>query len=473
MIPVSIYALTRIDDTGMMGKLERQMSRRKRILNVKGWEVEGIGRLSDHLYQIMPEFPGMKFFYSFMIPKIGKEFDLLRISKDYVVNIELKSKNVSEEVIKKQLIQNRYYLSSLGRNIRSYTYISGEDRLFRLSKGEYLVEADWDRLKEDLLKQQDEYDGDVEDLFDETHFLISPLTDSEKFLNREYFLTYQQRDIRNQILKNIARPEMRMQGFYGLPGTGKTLLLYDIAMSLSVKQRVCVLHFGFFPDELKHLNERLKRIDFYSCRGMNSLPAMDEYAYILVDEGHQMNGKQLDELLEYSSQTKTPVIFAYDQEEAIVKDENDSVLDDRLAGEKDYIEYSLTNRIRMNKELSTFIHSIVCPVKYSHRREYPSVELAYAGSQMELDILLGEFNKNGYVYIEDASDTTCKEFDKVVMVIDDKFYYDAEGNLRANDGIKKYSVRNLFHGLNRAKNNIGIVVYNNETMLGEVLNILQ
>lgn len=39
------------------------------------------------------------------------------------MNIELKSGAVSDETIRKQLTQNRYYLSVLGRPIYSYTYI--------------------------------------------------------------------------------------------------------------------------------------------------------------------------------------------------------------------------------------------------------------------------------------------------------------------------------------------------------------
>ena len=47
--------------------------------------------------------------------------------------MELKSGEVTDEAIRKQLLQNRYYLAPLGRTIRSYTYISSQDRLVRLT----------------------------------------------------------------------------------------------------------------------------------------------------------------------------------------------------------------------------------------------------------------------------------------------------------------------------------------------------
>ena len=63
-------------------------------------------------------------FIRFRFRDWGKEFDLLQIKEDQIVNIELKSGVVSDEAICRQLLQNRYYLSVLGRTIHSYILIS-------------------------------------------------------------------------------------------------------------------------------------------------------------------------------------------------------------------------------------------------------------------------------------------------------------------------------------------------------------
>ena len=74
------------------------------------------------------------------------------------------------------------------------------------------------------------YQGNIDDLFQAELYLISPITEPARFLKKEYFLTSQQRDIQRQILKKLRISRFGYFCFTGLPGTGKTLLLYDIAM---------------------------------------------------------------------------------------------------------------------------------------------------------------------------------------------------------------------------------------------------
>ena len=244
MKAISIYALTRNQNMECVQKLERQLSSRDFFLRIKEWELESMKALVKQLELHMEEVYKLRFFYSFQIPKLGKEFDLLQIKDDQIVNIELKSGIVSDEAIRRQLIQNRYYLSVFGKPILSYTYISSEDHLVRLTNHDHIVEGDWKQLCIALGKESPDYEGDIEDLFQAELYLISPLTEPERFLKKEYFLTSQQRDIERQILKRIRGERGGYFWFSGLPGTGKTLLLYDIAMKLSVRQRVCIIHCG-------------------------------------------------------------------------------------------------------------------------------------------------------------------------------------------------------------------------------------
>ncbi|MBO7096481.1 MAG: hypothetical protein J6V94_05930 [Lachnospiraceae bacterium] len=132
MKPINIYALTRLNDPELMSKVERQMSGRGRYIKIREWETEGLRLFSERLQSVCSDACLLTFYYSYTMQKLGKEFDLIRIADDQIVNIELKSGNVSNEAIRSQLIQNRYYLSTLGKPVYYYTYISGQDRLVRL-----------------------------------------------------------------------------------------------------------------------------------------------------------------------------------------------------------------------------------------------------------------------------------------------------------------------------------------------------
>ena len=522
MKPINIYILTRIDDTLDQARLERQMSGRGRFLNIKEWETKGLKRLSDKLSDVMEKGTALKFFYSFTMPKLGKEFDLLRISSDSVVNIELKSGNVSDEVIKRQLEQNRYYLSTLDRPMYSYTYISESDRIVRLSGGGRLIDTTWEELAQTLGKQQDCYEGHIEDLFREDRYLISPLTDPLRFLRGDYFLTSQQKDIRNNILKDVLekpgviRNRVTVHGFTGLPGTGKTILLYDIAMQLSVTSKVCVLHFGSHEKELEHLDERLKRVDFYYCDASAPIELPEEYSAILVDEGHRLSAMNLKDVMGMADRFGAPVIISYDREDTIAYEERNHDGSELIEQIEGFNGYKLTNRIRLNSELSAFITRLMY-TGGSHRRDFPSVSVAFAPDGPQTDTLLKDFIDQGYIHIYDeamnkmgtarfdisidpdlnegsieVNEATCREFNRVVMVLDDSFIYEKNGYLRSvstmedpgpagtdrGDGDMKQAdtvsvVRNLFHGLSRAKEKIAIVVKGNVPVFEQILTILQ
>ena len=219
MKAISIYTITRNQNTEYLQKLERQLSGRDVFLKIREWELDSMKALVSELERHIQAVYALRFFYSFQIPRLGKEFDLLQIKEEQILNIELKSGQVSDEAIRKQLIQNRYYLAALGKPIRSYTYISSQNRLVRLTNHDRIVEADWEQLCRDLQQESADYPGDIEDLFQAELYLISPLTEPERFLKKEYFLTYQQRDIERQILKKIramGKPVVVNGGHYYL-----------------------------------------------------------------------------------------------------------------------------------------------------------------------------------------------------------------------------------------------------------------
>ncbi len=535
MKSISIYTITRNQNIEQLQKLERQLSGRDYFLKMREWELESMKALTAELETCMEDVYALRFFYSFQIPRLGKEFDLLQIKEDQIVNIELKSGVVSDEAIRRQLLQNRYYLSVLGRTIHSYTYISSQNRLVRLTNHDHIAEADWDELCRSLKRESPDYDGNIEELFRAELYLISPLREPERFLQKEYFLTAQQRDIERQILKGIRTKHSGYYWFSGLPGTGKTLLLYDLAMKLSVRQRVCMIHCGESGEDWRILHKRLHRIDFLSasqlslqlvrqtmnenmCTEEPSDTFLESYSAILVDEAHLLSGEQL-KVLE-ARKKQIPVIFSSDTEDMISPEELDREISQRLAGLPDVQSFHLTNRIRTNAELSSFIQNMMDLSRRKGQKGYPNIEVVYANDDTEAVCLLQGYARRGYRYktidaqisadpaidvqINDSqvnnvktndrktklADSAVRDVNCLVVVLDERYYYDEDGYLRTrkicedayettcittcrDKKDQKSDVRLLFHQLNQAKEKLAIVIKDNPSVYDTILDILQ
>lgn len=470
MRSISIYALTRNQNTDSLSKLERQLSGREYFLKIREWELQSMKALVRQLESHMTKVCSLRFFYSYQIPKLGKEFDLLQIKDDQIINIELKSGAVSEEAIRKQLMQNRYYLSVLGRSIQSYTYISSQNRLVRLTNHDHIAEADWTELCRLLQKESSDYQGNIDDLFQAELYLISPITEPSRFLKKEYFLTSQQRDIQRQILKKLRISRFGYFCFTGLPGTGKTLLLYDIAMKLSRRQQICMIHCGNAGKEWKMLHKRLQRIAFLSDNQLTENTELKHYSVVLVDEAHLLSSEKLQILLT-QSEGEFPVIFSSDSEDAICPEElgvNTLKLIENLP---EIQMFHLTNRIRTNAELSSFIQNMLHLTDRKTSKPYPHVSVVYANNEEEAAALLEDYIHQGYEY----EITAVRDIKRFVIILDERYYYDQNRYLRSKYLNKegRSDVRNLFHQLNQAKEELSIIVRENTYVYETLLTLLQ
>lgn len=465
MKSVSIYALTRKQNLSNLSRLECHLSERDRPLKVRAWEINSMRALVDRLEKYMPEVYRLRLFYSFQILRLGKEFDLLQVKENQIVNIELKSGAVSEDAIRRQLIQNRYYLSILGRPVRSYTYISSQNRLVRLTNHDHIVEAEWEQLCAELQEKSADFSGNLEDLFQAEWYLISPLTQPERFLKKEYFLTAQQKDIERQILKSIRIKRGGYYHFSGLPGTGKTLLLYDIAMKLSGRQMVCIIHCGASGQEWKRLHERLRRIVWVSDSQITAEMRLDEYGTVLVDEAHLLDKETLENIVEAAG--KRPVIFTSDCEDQLSPEEVDQSVKLGIAKLPEIQTFRLTNRIRTNEEISSFVQNMMHIPDYKSGRRFPHVTVFYANDDQEAANLIQDAKKQGYQHLLE-SEVAEKAYDSVAIILDGNYFYDSKKYLRS----KKRTVRNLFHQLNSAKEKLMLIVKDNEPFYAMLLGLL-
>lgn len=428
------------------------------------------------------------FFVGYMIPQIGKEFDLLRFNKANVVNIELKSK-ASEDKILKQLKRNRYYLQFLDKEVSLFTYIQETRKLYMLDE-DHLTSVSRDELYKELIKDCDEFD-DINKLFNPSNYLISPFNSTKKFMEEEYFLTEHQEEIRTNVMKVVETSTTEFMALTGAAGTGKTLLTYDIAKELRNKgKRVLIVHCAQLNSGQKILQNNYEW-DICMAKTIKDTD-LTQYDIIIVDEAQRIYQAQFNDIKVNAEKKKMKCIFSFDEKQYLHNNEKSRNMAEQISKILTQPIYKLTDKIRTNKEIASFIKPLFnCNEKLSNLK-YANIDLCYCSQKQEVILLSKHLQQKGWKiprYTPGTHSTFCyeeygtveeesahavigQEFDKVVAIIDNSFRYDGDGKLIANN--EYYSQRQmLYQILTRTRQKLYVIILNNEPMLKRCLEILR
>lgn len=271
MDAVNLYQLSNIyvlkNDKNYSLKLKRfyqEISAAKGNNSVKENELDTIYSFVNEILDIDDNISVLDdFFCGFSIPHISKEFDLLKLYKSKcVINIELKSQLIDKQDIEKQLLENRFYLSHLKLKIYNFTYVmqsSSKGLVFRLSENG-LEESSITDIYDILCQKGKTINRNIEELFSVEKFLISPFNDTEEFWSGHYFLTDHQRSIKEEFYTDILYDRF-VYGLSGEAGTGKSLLIYDLAREICKRSKVCIIHCGYLNRGHKKLNTKSENLD--------------------------------------------------------------------------------------------------------------------------------------------------------------------------------------------------------------------
>ena len=210
-----------------------------------------------------------------------------------------------------------------------------------------------------------------------------------------------------------------------------------------------------------------------------------------------MGAQAFEKIRQYGIKWNAPIVISYDNADCVSPKERPGIGALVFENREDFKGYRLTNRIRLNSELSSFLRTLFSASR-GYKREYPNVSVSYGGNMEEAVQLIRYYEKEGYVFIWDrglgireeggggfpreAADrvemgtVTGEEFDAVVMLVDDSFYYDEARFLRNRESEGSGDVArvmNLFHGLSRAKKRIALVILDNLRLTEQIYAVLQ
>lgn len=462
---------------------EKLLSNRLKPTNLGEREKCSLFFLVDLLLQKNTKFEMLdNFYYSYTIPHIGKEFDLLKIDDKKILNIELKSEDVGLDRIKAQLLRNYNYLKYLSKEMYLFTFVSDSKTFYKLDENLNLILVNIEEVLNVINSFNSNSYPDIDKLFKSGDYLVSPNASPEKFINEQYFLTSQQEYIKNKILgiinyKNIIK-------ITGEAGTGKTLLLFDIAKEFANTNKVLIINCNK-PNEAHDLiKNSLNNINIVTQLELISYPeAIKDYDYILLDEAQRMNDF-LWQILNINLDKK--IIFSLDPKQVLTKEEinaNYSSLIDKLGA----VKYRLSNRIRINNSIKEFTYRLFDKSRKTYPLDLSYVKIHYASTPKELSEYFKIYQGN-YTYISipntnydsgminrvDISEVVGKDYENVLMVLDGNYFYTSNKLSSTNSKKNDYLyLKILYQGLSRTRENVSLIIYKNKKLFKEILENLK
>lgn len=458
---------------------------------IKNYELNGIEAFVDELLKANNNISIVNRYYlGYSIPQIGKEFDLLRFGHNYIINIEIKTESSIEKILKQQQ-KNKYYLSFLDKPLHIYTFISNENKLYKLvirNNGDEIEEITFNELCNILMSQEVVTFNNIDDLFNPSDYLVSPFNFPEKFMSEGYFLTVQQEQIYKEIQTKLSDTVTNFIALTGGAGTGKTLLTYHIAKeTIQRGKKVLILHCAPLNSGHQILMDEYN----WSIYMPKYAPNTIDFDLIIIDEAQRMYPYQFDKYIREVRTLNKKCIFSYDEKQYLRDNEKQYHTKERIEKELLCTPYKLTDKIRTNKEIAYFIRQLFNIKKNIPNIDYTNIELTYCKDCYSAKLLLQDLLERGWktpnytpgtrsffhyeAYLsndtESAHSVVGQEFNNVVVVIDESFKYNSQGDLIADNTY--YSQRQmLYQIITRTRKKLHIVIINNEVMLNRCIDIL-
>ncbi|KIH76736.1 Uncharacterized conserved protein [Geoalkalibacter ferrihydriticus] len=462
-------------------------------IDIKDKEVEDLRCLVEKLYETTENRDIFDNFYlGYKIPQISKEFDLLRITNSCAINIELKLKS-TEEQVQRQLHKNNFYLSHIGIKVLLFTYITEENALYALYENDKIKKVEFSYLEAHLKDQNDQNFSEIESLFDPSSYLVSPFNSTKKFMNNEYFLTNHQEELKNNILNTIkVSTGTEFISVTGSAGTGKTLLVYDIAkVTIESSKKTLLIHCG----NLNNGQDKLKTDYSWNIIPIKSINSIYLLAYdvIIIDEAQRIRLDQLQEIVKKAKVHKFKCIFSYDKNQTLANWEQSNAVEEYIKNLPCIKNYGLTDKIRTNKEIASFIKTLFNNRKNLEIKSKDNIYINYFDNNDDAKSLLeclrenkweiirftpSQYNKEHHeIYFESFCKSSHgvigQEFDKVAIVIDKFFSYNEDGSLYYKSETYYNAVKMLFQNITRTRKKLNIVIISNKCVLDRCLSVLK
>ena len=447
-------------------------------------------------------------FFGFKIDKIVcGDFDFIKVNEKNVVNIEFKDitnaknqdiENYKEKLLKQLKIRKRL-LSVFKRDVVSIGFIQNKNNLFfyKLENNKLCSIKPIEVLKHLTYSKTDYSISNLSDYLNKETLNISPVNQGSLFLNNVYELTNQQQNIIDEIKKLKSK-------FYlvkGKAGTGKSLVAFELAEYFSNNGKKTILFFLSPNSDLyREFNSKefeILTLDMYNDENRSVNSGFDkvyneDFDLLIIDEAQRLYEAQVNEL-EKVIKGNRHCIFLLDSEQNLVSDNEGKLITNKITKlvNKEH-QFRLTELLRFNKHIEAFIRKLFKMGDIKGNPNEANIDIIKIINDNEalkyVDYLrenysyvllkpleTGTITKN-YKYDDHAYNVIGKEFENIIIILDERYFYDSENGLQISKEKNRYKGSHNLLKLNyelvtRVKNKITILIVGNDELYENMIEI--
>lgn len=249
-----------------------------------------------------------------------------------------------------------------------------------------------------------DYSVDPDREFVPSNYLVSPFNSTDKFIAGEYFLTTAQQRIKEEIFNKLNQSLFMYFSLSANAGTGKTLMMYDIAKELIANgEKPIIIHCGIINSGHESLCETYNW-KIYPIREITSITIdciFDDCSLLFIDEAQRIRESQLQLIILKSIELQIPIVFSYDVKQYLKAGETRDIAEHLTTHHAD-IKLSpkkLTTKIRTNKELASFITNLLDIGSSKDHLSYNCVSIDYFDNTEDLKGYINFLRKTGWTSI--------------------------------------------------------------------------
>ena len=435
-------------------------------------------------------------FENFIVGYSGSDknhsLDLIKLSKNMALNIELR--HITDiKKIEKDLKRNYVYLSQDKSQVMCFVYVADYDEFYSFN-GESIKLCSCEELVKSMKTLDEQTCNESNKSLNRSKCLVSPFNHTEDFAKDRYYLTAQQEEIRNHIIKTVYDGTGSLISISGDKETGKSLLIHDIAKYLiSGEKPIALIHCGSTGEghyRLKSMSHWpvYKVEEFFESLIMGDI----EFDVAVFDDAHLLDQYHFDAIKELIEEQGKKIILSTDKNQDIW--EHEAYKSFNSLTKYDWSKcYDLSNKIKTSLEIVAFMSCVFNKNKPAKKLNYNNIEFSFFTSCKEikrhisslkargwrnfyLSACLGEAKLSRDLNIlneKPLANEMEEEFEKVAVVMDGNFVYNQDGKLMVACNTNYQAPMYLHKIMTRTRRKIHFIIVDNEPLLEHLLDIIE